>query len=195
MEAFLRYCLLRFEIYERHFVKEIDVFLDLEQVGVGASFVGSGRRLQTLLREMPAFLEAEGYAIGKIWGTACLCRGTFNLPVKLQTDIKGVVARYGGTVVWTTENADKALMKEVRTRLANSSLAPAVLFVTGDRHFAPLVQELRAAGREVVVSCYAISKVLSRAADKRIDLWKVIGQEEAFVAVEPLTPFNAIPLP
>lgn len=175
---------------------EIDIFLDLEGLGVVSPPFKDGARVNTLLDQLPLSLEEFGYRIREIWGTACVRPNRQRtLPGYVQITIKQVLIRHGGVMCWTEGIADEALNREVQRRLGEGSLAQTVLLVASDHDFVPLVRELTDSGRSVIISGHQVSERLAAVATRTIPLSELLGEDREFVRTEPDSPFNVIKIP
>ncbi|MES2087406.1 MAG: hypothetical protein V4467_00230 [Patescibacteria group bacterium] len=167
-------------------VTDIDVFIDLEGVGLGRTRGPKTpeeieRSVNSLLDQIPVGLTREGFQLRQLWGTASLWRGKTFLSSRIQHSLHRSFVSHRGTMYWTTEIADYALIGEVQNRLALGTLASAVLLVANDHDFRPLVVKLLKAQRYVVVSGIEVSQRLSRVASRTISLWELCGFDNTFV--------------
>lgn len=176
-------------------MNDIDVFLDLEAIGVGHLPFGDGARANVLLDRLPGFLEGIDYVIRNLWGTACLRRPRGNLPGYVQVAVRNILLKHGGTMFWSREIADEALKREIRKRLAGNSISQTVLLVADDHGFTRTVVQLRESNRTVIVAGHHVSRQLVDSANRVIPLSDILGEDKEYAPISPPSPFNGIELP
>jgi hypothetical protein len=182
-------------------LKKIDVFMDLESIGVGEGIRRSRWKIDFIASTLPPALRGEKCRIASVTCFASYMRPTWAVYPGVQNALRDVLRRHGWTMVWSRGIADVALIDDVTRRLANNTLSEAVMIVTNDHDFVSLVAKLRESGREVFVSGPQASKKFANIAHKVTSFWEYLGghpekvlDETVFASACQKTMPNPIPL-
>jgi hypothetical protein len=166
-------------------MKKIDVYLDLEGIG---RLEGGGElidNVEILAERLPAALAASGFQLGSVIGFASYYSGFAcgenagrMVPFIIQSKWKKAFREKGWTMVWSDVIADEALASSMRKSMLAGTLAEAVMLVTCDSDFIPLMRDVRESGRYVIVSGQSMSKRLPEYADRAVHLLELLGTAE-----------------
>jgi hypothetical protein len=152
----------------------VHVLVDLENV-CNTTDVSASGYLDQVLKMLPVVLRAQGYTA---------VSGTVFAAKKKNKTPPFEVQRYWTTyfaslplkwrMIWTTMIADVALIQVARRKLSCGELSPAVLLISGDGDFVPLVKEIRSNGVSVLVTAERMSRLLRLESDLCLD-WREFG--------------------
>jgi len=182
-------------------LKNTDVSLDLEGLGVSYRTKNTIKKIEFVLNELPPALERHGYTITSLDGFSSYRCGRSIVSREMQAVTRSVFARRNWRMVWSNSIADHALIAEADKRLAEGTMAESVLIVTNDHDFIALAKRIKESGRTVIVSGPSVNKRLQAVADEVFPFWEFLGGHPvkilpgAFDAVmhDPAIP-NPIPL-
>jgi hypothetical protein len=129
---------------EQKTVRPLVLFIDLEGLGTPKKIGDQIRNIEWLFDLLPVALRAQGFKLQEAITFAAF-RGRRKKEVSRirQTRVRTALARYGAEMHWSETIADTALIREVERRLAKSKFPEAVMLITNDGGFAPLVLRLR----------------------------------------------------
>ena len=140
----------------------IDVFVDLEGIGIPRNVSRSIAKLQALASHLPLALMNIGYEIG----TASAFASGKHQGSRMKEALSGVCTAHGWNLTWSSGIADTALTSAAMSRLHQGTLPNAILLVTNDHDFLGLVRILKNSGRFVFVVGPAVSKRFHAVVDR-----------------------------
>lgn len=154
----------------------IAVFIDLENLGAPQGLRAWMQRIDQLFIGLPIGLRKRGYKIQFSYAVAS-SSGLRKKPLSrhYQQRISGAVAQVGGRMHWSLGIADNALIVEAHKRLALKVLPHAVLLLTNDGDFIPLVEKLKKNGHHVIVAGQEMNRFLRAVASEAIPLQKLVA--------------------
>lgn len=171
-------------------METIDVFVDLENVGLSWNVRRETEAIALLDSSLEAALEREGYALGTVTGFASYARGGRGVPQGVQRDIREMFVSRGWEMVWSREIADEALVKRIRERKAKNELAVAVMIASNDHDFSEIIRWLQGEGHFVLAAGDSLSETLRTTATKAVNLREFLSVEFKKGNETPLNPIR-----
>ena len=156
-------------------LRKIDVFIDIESLGMARSASKFIDRLISILSRLRPSLEAKGYEIQSAWAASGYALGR----EKYRQRIGYIFAKYKVKMVWSEvrgpQVADKLIITEMSARLKLNTMAPAVLLITSDGDFSGIAHAVRQSKRHLIVAGSGVSLRLSNNADETLHIWNFLG--------------------
>ncbi len=161
-------------------MKKIDVFIDLENVFKLPDVPSIIRMIPFYAERIPHALGAHDFSATSFTGFGCTVRGGRSVDGRDREVIRRALGKHHWKMLWGGSDADSLLKAEVMNRLDAGNLAD-VLLITSDGHFAPLVQDVRGSGREVLVAGHQVSGKLQKVASQCFVLKEFVGDDQGAV--------------
>lgn len=157
-------------------MKKIDVFIDLEGIGMPQGIKRNILKIQEVGDNLRLALLREGYELRSVAGFARYKHPRNPINPRIREALSNAFKANGWSLTWSAEIADEALIAAVRNMIRDCTLAESILLIANDHDFIKLVRDIKNSGRFVMVAGPAVSKRLQIAADCAKKLWDFLEE-------------------